>query len=348
MPRLLDAAGGGALLDLGCGDGLAARLAAQAPDALRRTRPRAVASPRLPSRRPRPARRARAGGPAAVRPVPGRLRPGLAPAARASCGGCCARHRCATPARVRSWPSRRSGATRWSGRGSGAPPVGPARTLPYRLGADVAVHPWSPPSCSRASRARASQPLRALDRSLQAGPKVGEGRYWPGLPPLRGALTACCAGRPPRTRWRGRCRRCRPARPPWCTSAGRPPPRAGGAPRPARRRPRRGDLGARAGRARAASGTACWPSAACPDGVRRRRSAECLAASVAAKRFRDGRATARASAIVSTSRSGCSERDCAGPAAPSRARWRGAGRGRWTSARPRRRPGPGDCRPIAQ
>jgi len=44
------------------------------------------------------------------------------------------------------------------------------------------------------------KPLVARDRSVQAGPKAGEGRYWR-LPPLRRALdtllagTACCEAR---------------------------------------------------------------------------------------------------------------------------------------------------------
>jgi len=36
--------------------------------------------------------------------------------------------------------------------------------------------------------------LRTLDRTVQAGPKVGDGRYWPGLPPLRRAMNSLLHG----------------------------------------------------------------------------------------------------------------------------------------------------------
>jgi len=65
---------------------------------------------------------------------------------------------------------------------------GPRRSLPYRLGSDVAVHPWSSRELWALHREAGLRPVRVLDRSVQAGPKTGEGRYWPGLPPLRRAL----------------------------------------------------------------------------------------------------------------------------------------------------------------
>ncbi len=42
--------------------------------------------------------------------------------------------------------------------------------------------------CAACSSAAGITPIRVQDRSLQAGPKLDEGRYWPGLPPLRNAL----------------------------------------------------------------------------------------------------------------------------------------------------------------
>ena len=72
-------------------------------------------------------------------------------------------------------------------------PVGPARTIPYRLGGDVAVHPWAPHELFALCEEAGMRPETALDRSVQAGPKAGEGRYWQ-LPPLRGALTNLLEG----------------------------------------------------------------------------------------------------------------------------------------------------------
>jgi len=73
---------------------------------------------------------------------------------------------------------------------------GPGRNLPYRLGSEVEVHPWCPSELARMYADAGIRPLRAIDRSVQAGPKAGEGRYWPGLPPLRHALDALLAGGP--------------------------------------------------------------------------------------------------------------------------------------------------------
>jgi hypothetical protein len=75
--------------------------------------------------------------------------------------------------------------------------AGAGRTLPYRLGTDVAVHPWAPAELMRLFAAAGIEPLGAADRTLQAGPKLGEGRYWPGLPPVREALNGLLEGAPP-------------------------------------------------------------------------------------------------------------------------------------------------------
>jgi len=72
-------------------------------------------------------------------------------------------------------------------------PVGSARTISYRLGADVPVHPWAPRELCTLLEGAGMKPLVARDRSVQAGPKAGEGRYWR-LPPLRRALDALLAG----------------------------------------------------------------------------------------------------------------------------------------------------------
>ncbi len=73
-------------------------------------------------------------------------------------------------------------------------PPGPARTIPYRLGADVSVHPWTPEELFALFEEAGIAPRSAIDRTLQAGPKTDEGRYWPGLPRLRAALNSVLAG----------------------------------------------------------------------------------------------------------------------------------------------------------
>lgn len=72
-------------------------------------------------------------------------------------------------------------------------PPGTARTLPYRLTGVVSVHPWSAAElCSLFEEAGLAF-LGALDRSVQAGPKAGDAHYWSGVPPLRAGLAALLA-----------------------------------------------------------------------------------------------------------------------------------------------------------
>lgn len=71
---------------------------------------------------------------------------------------------------------------------------GQARTIPYSLAADVLVHPWSPVELFGLFAEAGIEPLRAVDRTLQAGPKTHD--YWPGLPALRGALNTMLEGSP--------------------------------------------------------------------------------------------------------------------------------------------------------
>jgi SAM-dependent methyltransferase len=73
-------------------------------------------------------------------------------------------------------------------------PAGAERTIAYRLGADVPVHPWAPGELFERFQAAGIEPLGARDRTLQAGPKLAESRYWPGLPSVRTALAALLAG----------------------------------------------------------------------------------------------------------------------------------------------------------
>jgi len=130
VPELLRQAGGGRLLDLGCGDGLARRLA----------------GPRLTAYTGVDFRPAAGGAPARGERMLHDLREGR-------------------------------------------------RLLPYRLGSDVTVDPWSPRELCALHREAGLRPVRVLDRTLQPGPKSGEGRYWPGLPCLRAAFADLLAGR---------------------------------------------------------------------------------------------------------------------------------------------------------
>jgi SAM-dependent methyltransferase len=69
---------------------------------------------------------------------------------------------------------------------------GPARTLSYKLAGDVVVHPWSPAELRARFVAGGLRWLGAIDRTVQAGPKLGE--YWPGLPRVRKELAALATG----------------------------------------------------------------------------------------------------------------------------------------------------------
>jgi SAM-dependent methyltransferase len=190
IPRLLREAGGGELVDLGCGDGSAARLAGRG---LTRYLGVDLAPP---LERHYVRHDLRDGlGPIGARPfdvylgtfgVASHLRPSELRrllreiVAHARPGALVALE--ALGQFSLEWPRL------WS-----CPP-GPARTIPYRLAGDVAVHPWAPRELYAMFREAGLEPLRAHDRTLQAGPKTGEGRYWPGLPCVRGALNALLDG----------------------------------------------------------------------------------------------------------------------------------------------------------
>jgi SAM-dependent methyltransferase len=189
VPRLLRAAGG-ALLDLGCGDGLAARLAGG-----RLTRYLGVDLEPA-SASPAVAHDLRDGlGPVGRRPFdvylgsfgiashlgPDELQRLLGQIARHARRGSLVALE-ALGLYSLEWPRL------WG------TPAGAARTIPYRLGADVLVHPWAPAELFERFQAVGIEPLGARDRTLQAGPKLAESRYWPGLPSVRGALAELLAG----------------------------------------------------------------------------------------------------------------------------------------------------------
>ncbi len=73
-------------------------------------------------------------------------------------------------------------------------PPGPKRSLPYLLAAETRVHPWAPAELEGIFADAGISPIRAVDRSVQAGPKVGGGDYWPGLPPVRASLNDLLSG----------------------------------------------------------------------------------------------------------------------------------------------------------
>ncbi|MGI8845633.1 MAG: hypothetical protein ACR2HC_05585 [Thermoleophilaceae bacterium] len=74
---------------------------------------------------------------------------------------------------------------------------GHGRTLSYALEHDVEVHPWAPAELTRLLESAGIRPLHMLDRSIQTGPKLCDGRYWPGLPALRPALVGLWEGEAP-------------------------------------------------------------------------------------------------------------------------------------------------------
>lgn len=73
-------------------------------------------------------------------------------------------------------------------------PVGEARTLEYQLAGTTTVHPWSAAELGALFEAEGLRVTETRDSSIQFAPKVGPDGYWPGLPPLRASLNALLAG----------------------------------------------------------------------------------------------------------------------------------------------------------
>jgi SAM-dependent methyltransferase len=194
LDRLLTLSGGGAVLDLGCGDGLVARLAGS----------RAAAYTGVDLLPP-------ATGPVGACFVEHDLRTGLGPLMGTSFDLCVATFGVAShlgPEQLRRLVSELVEAARpgavialetlglysleWPQLWDTAP--GGDRTIAYELAAEVRVHPWSPDELRLVYADAGLCWLGALDRSVQAGWKLGEHGYWPGVPALREGLNALLRG----------------------------------------------------------------------------------------------------------------------------------------------------------
>lgn len=199
VPRLLSRAGGGRLLDLGCGDGQVADLAGPALE-------RYVGVDLDPPRSQLDPPRSQAG-----EWVTHDLRQGLGPVGREPYDLYLATFGFAShlaPSELRrllrdiAHHARPGSLVALEGLGLHSlewprlwsTPPGSARMLPYRLAADVTVHPWGPDELSGLFEEAGIRPLLRRDRTLQAGPKLGENRYWPGLPAMRRGLAALMRG----------------------------------------------------------------------------------------------------------------------------------------------------------
>ncbi len=193
VPRLLERSGGGAMLDLGCADALGARVAGPAL-----TRYLGLDLRPTSSAHPCCAHDLRDGlGPVGDRSFDLYLgtfgvASHLEPSELRRLLGEVAAH--ARPGSVVALEALGLHSLEWPGIWSA--PAGRARMLRYRLGGDVDVHPWSPAELFGLFEAAGITPLSALDRTVQAGPKAGEGRYWPGLPPVREGLRALLRSQP--------------------------------------------------------------------------------------------------------------------------------------------------------
>jgi SAM-dependent methyltransferase len=196
LDRLIALAGGGAVLDLGCGDGLVARLAKDRLDSY-------VGVDLNPP----------AHGPPGARFVEHDLRTGLGPLAGIPFDLCVATFGIAShvgpdqldllvgqlaagarPGAVIALEALGMYSLEWPQLWS--TPPGARRIISYELEVDVAVHPWAPLELREIYERAGLRWVGAVDRSVQAGQKLGERTYWPGVPALRAGLNALLRGDP--------------------------------------------------------------------------------------------------------------------------------------------------------
>lgn len=193
VPELLSEAGGGRLLDLGCADGLGAELAGDAlesylgvdlaPHTLEPPRGEFLAHDLREGLGP-------VGDPHDVYLASFGVASHLTPAELSRLVTDIAAH--ARPGAIVALEALGLYSLEWPklwDRG-----VGEERTLAYQLASDVDVHPWAPGELMALIEQAGLTPLRALDRTVQAGPKLGQGHYWPGLPPIRATLNGLLEG----------------------------------------------------------------------------------------------------------------------------------------------------------
>lgn len=191
LPMLLAQSGGAAVLDLGCADGLAGRLAGPSLG-------RYVGVDLDPGDVPGDSlRHDLREGLGSVGREPFDLYVGtfgvashLAPRELEQLLFEIARH--ARPGSVVALEALGLGSLEWPRLWSTEP--GAARLIPYRLRTDVTVHPWAPRELAARYESAGIRPLRALDRTVQGAPKTGEPRYWRGLPCIRSGIAALLRG----------------------------------------------------------------------------------------------------------------------------------------------------------
>lgn len=189
VPGLLRRAGGGRLLDLGCGDCLMADLAGPALTEYTGLDFRSLDGP-VPGHHVRHDLR-QGLGPVGEEPFDVYLATfgvasHMSPAELRSLLSAIRRH--ARPGSIVALEGLGLHSLEWPKLWDTSP--GAERRATYRLRGEVEIHPWSALELCRLYEEAGIQPLFAVDRSVQAGPKTGDSPAWPRVPRLRAALNS--------------------------------------------------------------------------------------------------------------------------------------------------------------